>query len=260
MTVQSTDGTRIAWIRTGDGPPLVLVPGVTGDHTHFDVLAPKLAPHFTLWMVHRRGRGQSGDAHAYAIEREYEDVAAVIDHIGGPVDAFGHSFGGDVLLGAMRLTPNVRRAVIYEPGPASLPDLAARLDELDALLARGEREAVLERFYRDIVGFTAEEYAAHRRTADFTRDLGLAHTVPREVRASDDAWPPQLDDIDIPTLLLVGGESPPAERERTEFLRTTLRNSRTVVLDGHGHGAIWFDPELVASLIVDFLVSDHLVP
>jgi pimeloyl-ACP methyl ester carboxylesterase len=260
VTVDSNDGTRIACVRSGDGPPLVLVPGVTGDHTHFDFLAPKLEPHFSLWMMQRRGRAQSGDAPEYTIEREYEDVAVVVDEIGGPVDAFGHSFGADVLLGAMRLTANLRRAVIYEPGPTSLPDLATRLDELDALLVRGEREAVIETFYRELVGFSAEDYAAHRRTADFTRDLGLAHTVPREVRASEDAWPPELEDIDIPTLLLVGAESPPIEHDRAELLRTRLRNSQIIVLDGQGHGAIWFDPGLVASLIVDFLLTDRMIP
>jgi hypothetical protein len=79
----------------------VLVPGVTGDHTHCNALAPLLEPHFNLWMVHRRGRGES-------------------------------------------------RAVIHEPGPRSMPDLDARIERMDALLARGEREAVLEAFYASL--------------------------------------------------------------------------------------------------------------
>jgi pimeloyl-ACP methyl ester carboxylesterase len=137
----------------------VFVPGVTGDHTHLAFVAPLLEPHFSLWMMDRRGRGESGDAPEYTIEREYEDVAAVVDAIGGPMDVFGHSFGGDVVLGAMLLTANLRRAVIYEPGPGDLPNLDAAADELEALCAR---EAMLEKFSRELVGFTAERYAEHR--------------------------------------------------------------------------------------------------
>jgi pimeloyl-ACP methyl ester carboxylesterase len=258
-TVESKDGTRIACVRSGEGPPLVLVPGVTGDHTHFAFLAPLLEPHFSLWIVHRRGRGHSGDAPEYAIEREHEDVAAVVDAIGSPVDVFAHSYGGDVVLGAMLLTSNLRRAVIYEPGPGDAPNLDAFVGELDALLASGELEAMLEKFYRELVGFTAEDYAGHRASPDFTRDLALAHTVPREVRALKDAWPPDTDayaTIDAPTLFLLGSETPAGDLHATDFLHAALPNSRIAVLHGHGHMAMWTDPDLIARLLVDFLLNE----
>jgi pimeloyl-ACP methyl ester carboxylesterase len=258
-TVESTDGTRIACWRSGEGPPLVFVPGITGDHTHLALVAPLLEPHFSLWMMDRRGRGESGDAPEYAIEREYEDVAAVVDAIGGPVDVFGHSFGGDVLLGAMLVTANLRRAVIYEPGPGDLPNLDAAADELEALVAGDEREAMLEKFFRELVGFTAEQYAEHRASEDFTRNTALAHTVPREVRAINNAWPLDADAyaaIDTPTLLLAGSDSPAGDRRMTDLVQATLPNSRIAVLDGQKHFAMWDDPDLVARVLVDFLLNE----
>src|SRR4051812_11044833 len=98
--VESRDGARIACWVSGQGPPLVLVPGVTGDHTHFRFLVPLLESRFTVWAVDRRGRARSTDGPEYAIEREFEDVAAIVDAVGGPVDVFGHSFGADLVLGA----------------------------------------------------------------------------------------------------------------------------------------------------------------
>jgi pimeloyl-ACP methyl ester carboxylesterase len=258
-TVVSKDGTRIACWRTGERAPLVFVPGVTGDHTHLAVLAPLLEPHFSLWMMDRRGRGRSGDAPGYAIEREHEDVAAVVDAIGGPVDVFGHSFGGDVVLGAMLLTSNLRRAVIYEPGAGDVANLDAAVDALEALYASGEHEAILENFFRELVGFTAEEHAELRASEDFPRIMALAHTVPREMRAIKETWPLDADSyaaIDTPTLLLAGSDSPAGERQATDLLHAALPISRIAVLDGQGHSAMWDDPALVARLLVDFLLKE----
>jgi pimeloyl-ACP methyl ester carboxylesterase len=111
-TTTSLDGTPIAWFRSGDGPPVVLVHGATADHTAWRTAGPLLATSHTLYAIDRRGRGASGDTAPYAIAREYEDVAAVVDAVaaaeGSPVDVVGHSFGGRVGLGAALLTPHLR--------------------------------------------------------------------------------------------------------------------------------------------------------
>jgi pimeloyl-ACP methyl ester carboxylesterase len=257
-TVKSKDGTRIACVRSGEGPPLVVVPGVTGDHTHFKFLAPLLEPDFSLWMVHRRGRGHSGDGAEYAIEREFEDLAAVVDSIGGAVDVFGHSFGADLVFGAMPLIPNLRRTVLYEPGVGVEPEIPGFVAELDDLLARGEREAMLLKFLSELVGLTPEQMEDYRASSDFTRDMALAHTVPREVRAEEE-WRLDLDAyraIDTPTLLLLGSESSATAHRATEVARAALPNSRVTILDGHGHVAMWTEPELVARLLVDFFLNE----
>src|SRR5262245_15334434 len=91
--VTSRDGTPIGYERSGQGPPLILVHGTTADHSRWAPVLPALSERFTVSAVDRRGRGASGDAPIYAIEREFEDVAALVDAVGGPVYLLGHSYG-----------------------------------------------------------------------------------------------------------------------------------------------------------------------
>ncbi|HEY2888474.1 MAG TPA: alpha/beta fold hydrolase, partial [Candidatus Limnocylindrales bacterium] len=127
--VESPDGTPIAWWEnpgtarsSNPRPTLILVHGATADHTAFRAVAPRFAASRQVISIDRRGRGASGDRLPYAIEREYEDVAAVVDELaaasGRPVDVVGHSFGGRCGLGAALLTKNLRRLVAYEGAPA----------------------------------------------------------------------------------------------------------------------------------------------
>src|SRR5262245_47536702 len=94
-TVISRDGTRIAFWRSGTGPPLVLVHGGTADHTTtWRYVREDLEQHFTLHAMDRRGRGGSGDSPSYDLQREAEDIAAIVDSIGEPSNLLGHSYGG----------------------------------------------------------------------------------------------------------------------------------------------------------------------
>src|SRR5207237_7508733 len=91
--VKSRDGTPIAYERAGSGPPLVLVHGSTSDHdTAYRYVIPMLERYFTVRALDRRGRGDSGDGPAYSLERELDDVVAVIESAGDPVNLFGHGF------------------------------------------------------------------------------------------------------------------------------------------------------------------------
>ena len=111
--VSSGDGTEISYWTSGDGPPIVLVHGAPADHTRWRPLLPYLEQHLTVHAIDRRGRGASGDAAEYSLEREYEDVAALVDAVaaasGELVDVYGHSHGGIVAFGAATLTTNVRK-------------------------------------------------------------------------------------------------------------------------------------------------------
>ena len=110
--VASHDGAPIALFSSGSGSPVVLVHGASADHTTFRVVGPRLAQRFTVHAMDRRGRGASGDVAPYAIEREFEDVAAVADAVaadaGTPVAVVGHSFGGRVALGGALRTDAIR--------------------------------------------------------------------------------------------------------------------------------------------------------
>src|SRR5687767_12504745 len=115
MRVASQDGTSIAVQVTGRGAPLLLVHGTTADHSRWTPLLPALEARFTVHAMDRRGRGESGDAADYSLVREFEDVAAVVDAIGGPVNLLGHSYGALCSLEAALRTSNLRKLILYEP-------------------------------------------------------------------------------------------------------------------------------------------------
>jgi len=140
-SVLSADGTPIAFWRSGSGPPLVLVHGTSADHTRWAGVLPLLESHFTVYALDRRGRGGSGDAGRYAIEREIEDVVAVLDAVGERVVLVGHSYGAICALEAAARAPGVRALILYEPPiPVGIEIYPPGvLDRLDGLVATDER-------------------------------------------------------------------------------------------------------------------------
>jgi pimeloyl-ACP methyl ester carboxylesterase len=154
--VKSKDGTPIAWFESGSGPALVLVHGTTADHARWTPVLEDLEARFTVHAMDRRGRGASGDGPTYAIEREHEDVAAVVDAIAErtsePVFLLGHSYGALCSLEAALLTTNVRKLVLYEPPiPAGLPLYEPELlERLDEMLSAGRMEDVVLTFFREV--------------------------------------------------------------------------------------------------------------
>src|SRR3712207_3567570 len=142
----SKDGTPIAYWRSGEGPPLVLVHGTAADHGRWAPILPAFEQRFTVCAVDRRGRGGSGDSDAYSLEREFEDVAAVVDSLGEPVNLLGHSYGALCALEATLLTRNVRKLVLYDPGIEVAgqeiypPEV---IDRLEALLEVDDRDGIV---------------------------------------------------------------------------------------------------------------------
>ena len=141
--VTSSDGTPIAFWRSGAGSPLVLVHGTTAAHWSFTFLSPILAERFTLYTLDRRGRGESGDAGTYTIEREFEDVAAVVDSLDEPAALFGHSYGATVALGGSLIARNLRKLILYEPAPGFTSVPNEHVERIEELVATDEREEAL---------------------------------------------------------------------------------------------------------------------
>ncbi|HEX3254574.1 MAG TPA: alpha/beta hydrolase, partial [Gaiellaceae bacterium] len=112
---KSADGTPIAYERIGDGPPLVVVGGAWNTRQSATELAERLADSFTVYTYDRRGRGDSGDTEPYAVEREVEDLEAVIGAAGGSAALFGHSSGGALALETTARSVTVSRLAMYEP-------------------------------------------------------------------------------------------------------------------------------------------------
>src|SRR6266851_10450855 len=115
-TVHSKDGTPIAFDRSGQGPALILVNGALSTRAAAATVTASLAPHFTLFAYDRRGRGDSGDTAPYTVEREVQDLKAVISDAGGTAFVFGHSSGAVLALeAAARLTGSIPKLAVYEP-------------------------------------------------------------------------------------------------------------------------------------------------
>lgn len=136
-TVSSRDGTEIGYWSSGEGPPLVLVHGTSSLHATWNTVTPLLAEARSVHAIDRRGRGASGDGDRYTVEREYEDVAAVVEaesaSAGEPVVLVGHSFGGLCAFGAATLTDKLDKLVLYEGWPV-MGSSGPVADEIGVLL------------------------------------------------------------------------------------------------------------------------------
>ena len=259
----SRDGTEIGWWTSGEGPPLVLVHGAVADHTRWRPLLPYLEPHATVHAMDRRGRGASGDAPGYDLAREFEDVAAVVDAVaaasGSAVDLYGHSFGGLCAFGGAALTANLGRLVLYEGWPPAdpaarelPPDVGQRLD---ARLAEGDHDAVVETMFREVVRMPEADLAALRAQPAWTARVAAAPALVRELRAiSRVAFDPALAArIIVPALLLTGSDSRDPFAADTRTVAAALPDARVVVLEDQQHVADILDPEAFAGHLVGFL-------
>ncbi len=260
LEVQSTDGTPLAvWVE-GSGPALVLVHGSLCDHTRFDPLVAELRDGVTTFAMDRRGFGASGDASDYSIEREFEDVAAVVDAVaartGGPVALWGHSYGANCAMGGAALTSNVARLLLYEPS-LGLTYPAGSIEAVEQALAAGDRQAGIRLVFVGIMEMSEEEVDAMRASPLWPVRLAAAPTVPRECRV-EEGWayrPGQFDGITAPTLVLTGAETPAVVTETTRSAASAIPRAHIQVLEGHGHFAFQTDPGMVAAIIRRFVSS-----
>jgi pimeloyl-ACP methyl ester carboxylesterase len=230
------------------------------DHTRFGPLVAELRDGMTTFAMDRRGFGASGDAAAYSIEREFEDVAAVVDEVaartGGPVALWGHSYGAGCAMGGAASTGDVHRLVLYEPG-LGLAYPPGSIEAIEEALAAGDREAAIVRVFVDALGMTEEEVGAVRASPLWPTRLASAPTVPRECRAEQE-WtygPGRPGAVAAPTLMLTGSESPPAVRRLARRAAAAIPGARVRVLDGHGHFAFQEEPAMVAAIIREFVLS-----
>jgi pimeloyl-ACP methyl ester carboxylesterase len=258
-TVISADGTSIACYRRGTGPPLILVPGTgAANPLAWTAVIPTLAEHFSVCAMDRRGHGRSGDAPIYALEREFEDIAAVVDSMREPANLLGHSFGALCALEAALLTPNIQKLILYEPaipfpGAPIYPE--GVIDRLQALLDAGDSESLLITFYREVAMLGPDEIEQLRSGPAWTERVSTAHALPREARAEEgytfDAQ--RFKDLETPALFLLGSESPAYLKASTETVEKALPMSRIEVMPGQQHIAMYAAPDLFLQKIVQYL-------
>lgn len=254
--VTSPDGTRIGYERDGSGPPLVLVHGTSADRTRWEPVLAGLQARFTVYAVDRRGRGLSGDNAPYALEREFEDIVAVVDAINEPVALLGHSFGALCALEAAVRTRRVGRLILYEPGFKTEPPPyePGQRERLEALLAAGDRESALVAFFREIVAVSEEQLDMLRTAPSWPGRLAAVHTIPREFADGDYIFEPRrFERLAIPVLLLAGSESPRSLQAATTAVHAALPTSRLTAMGGQAHIAMTTAPELFTHLVLEFL-------
>ena len=186
----------------------------------------------------------------------------MVDAIGEPANLFGHSFGGICSLEAALCTQHIYRLVLYEPpipvvGIQIYPD--AVIDRLQALLRAGDREGLLTIFMSDVVRMLPHEIELSKSMPAWPARVAAAHTLPRELRVHEGYRfkPSRFKALTIPTLLLVGGESPQFFKAAIETLHQTLPNSRIVILPGQQHIAMETAPDLLVREVSAFLLSKN---
>ena len=260
--VTSNDGTPIAYERSGDGPAVVLVGGGLTDRSENAPLAHELASRFTVYNYDRRGRGASGDTLPYAVERELEDLAAIIDEAGGTAHVYGASSGGALALLAGASGIAIRSLAVYEVPYVVVAEAARGWREyvatLTTLLADGRRAEALELFMR-FAGSSEADVAGAKASPMWPGLLALAHTLAYDAACLGDGLPPRspLASITQPTLVLTGASLDPAMvglpadffGQAADAIAASVPRARRQVLEGQTHVA---DPKLLAASLFEF--------
>jgi pimeloyl-ACP methyl ester carboxylesterase len=258
--VTAPDGVRLACDVAGEGTPLVLVHGAGSARWSFDLVRPHLEPHLTVWALDRRGRGDSEDGDGYSLEREFEDVEAVVREAstGPDPDAllFGHSYGGLVSAGAAARLGRLPGLVLYEPPMGGVLADDAWIERYEANVAAGKRADAVRAFIHDFGGDSHEEIDDMEATPAWQARIQIAPTAPRELRAERDFKLDRLGlgELSAPCLLLVGSESPEWARRSTAAFAAAIPGAEVRTLEGHGHRATVSGPELLAAEV------ERLVP
>jgi pimeloyl-ACP methyl ester carboxylesterase len=252
--VISKGGTLIAYEASGRGPALLLIHGGGSTPERWQPIAPRFEASFTVCRVARRGVGSSGDATDYSVARQAEDIAAVVEAVGGPVNVLGHSFGGLCALESALLTANIRRLILYEAPilPLLPPGFA---DRMQTILDGGDRDGVWATFNREIVKMPEDEIVLQRAKPTHAVRLASIHVMVQEARAQERYRfdPARYGGVRIPTLLLVGGDSPAWAHRATQAIHDAVPNSRVIVLPGQQHIAMDTAPDLFVREVMAFL-------
>ena len=241
----SKDGTTIAYDKTGQGPALIIVAGAFQDRTAMTAYAEPLSKHFTVYNYDRRGRGESGDTQPYTVEREIEDIDALIQEAGGSAFVFGGSSGGVLTLDAAAHGSNITKLVVYEPpfvvDNSRDPVPTDIVDQLKAMIASGRRGDAAETFMTKGSLMPADMVAGMRTQPFWPSVEAVAHTLVYDAMIMDSTMqgtPLPVDrwaNVTIPTLVIYGDAGPSWSRNAAEALVKLLTHAERRTLEGQFH-------------------------
>jgi pimeloyl-ACP methyl ester carboxylesterase len=250
----SKDGTSIAYERTGQGPAVILVSGAMSTGATVAPLAGPLSRHFTVVVHDRRGRGESGDTQPYEVRREVEDLAALIDVVGGEASLYGISSGGALVLQAAASGLPVRRVAVYEvpyavdeDGLRQRREYTARLTEA---LGQGRLGDAVEHFLR-LTGLAEEMIQGARQSPMWAAMEAIAPSLAYDDACMGDSRVPRekLASLTLPVLSLAGGASPAGLREAAAAVAEAAPNGTYRALEDQTH---MVDPNVLAPVLAEF--------
>jgi pimeloyl-ACP methyl ester carboxylesterase len=253
QTVQSPDGTTIAYEKVGTGLAVIVIGGAFNTRQSPADLVPLLAANFAVYAYDRRGRGDSTDTHPFTIERELEDLAALVDAVGGSAMAYGHSSGGALALHAVANGIPLTKLAIYEPPytqPSGFDSGREWTNAIQAAVDAGDRERAALLFMQG-TGVDPGMLEGVKQSPWWPDMLAVAHTLPYDLAFLGDGTVPTdlLARVPVPTLVMYGGDSSPwAEQVATDATRA-LPDAESVSLTGQTHNV---DPAVIAPRLIDF--------
>nr|WP_321983506.1 alpha/beta fold hydrolase [uncultured Lichenicoccus sp.] len=242
--------------RQGEGPSLLLVHGASGSYLSYERLVPLLTPSFTTFALNRRGYGGSGGQAKHSVAREAQDIAAVIDALPPPVYVFAHSSGAIETLEALRLTRNVRRAILYEPPLTAVGTSSSK--PVCALVADGKMSAALVTFYRDYVKVPPPVITGIEKGPLWPVEVRSAPALCNEIAALSVYHLNAASFVSLrtPTLFLLGDRSPPFMVASVKAGVAAVPGATLEMLAGQQHSALVQAPDMIASIIrKEFLPS-----
>lgn len=257
--VKSVDGTRIAFEYVGRGEPVILVDAALcwRGMGPSRPLAERLAPHFMVVTYDRRGRGDSGDTAPYAVEREVDDIAALVHEVGGSACLWGTSSGAVLALEAASRLDGVKKLAMYE-APLVVdgrgPTTAVPWDRIDEAIARDQRSTAVTGFLRGI-GVPRVAIALMRLSPVWAKLSATAHTLPydgflvRDVQRGQELLKQRWRSVTVPALVMAGGRSPDWMQHGNRALAATLPKARYCSLEGQTHV---LKPKVHAPTLVEF--------
>jgi hypothetical protein len=250
-TLHSSDGTEIAFDRPGRGRPIVLVCGASTDRRVHIPLAERLAANYTVFNYDRRGRGDSGDTLPYAVEREFDDLGAVIDAAGGSAAVFGSSSGAILALRAAVAGLPISRLALWEP-PFLVEGWGEYVSRLGTALDAGRSGDAVEAFMTQ-VGMPSQQIAGMRQSPMWPGLEAIAHTLAYDAAVmGDDRLPAGTAAVEIPTLVLTGTETGAWTDRAAAALLASLPNAEHRVLEGQSHAV---DKDVLAAALEHWLAA-----
>ncbi|NUW38254.1 alpha/beta hydrolase [Nonomuraea sp. SMC257] len=258
-TVISQDGTVIDYDRYGDGPAIIFIGGATQyraiDPSTAEVARRLADEGFTAIDYDRRGRGRSGDTAPWALEREVEDVAALVKAAGGTATLYSSSSGATVALAAAQAGVGVTALALYEPPLFAGLDHGVHLDTLRALLAEGKHDEAMRYEMTAVFGVPAEAVEGMAQGPGWADLVAVAPTLVYDLASvhdvnTDPDWAARWSSVTVPAIVYSGTETFPGMPETADAVAAALPDASRRVLPGQGHGPT---PDAIVPVLLEFL-------